>query len=77
MVKDSGEDDYCLGGLRVQNNKDKDGHVQDGAYFAGVILKSGRIQFYRADNGNHHVSDWPDANLNGEILNIVRDKRHQ
>jgi hypothetical protein len=60
----------------VQNNRDKEGNPQDGAYYAGVILKSGRILFYRAETAARVKTDWPDANLHGEILNVVRDKRH-
>ena len=63
--------------MHVQNKKDKDGQEKDGEYYAGVILKSGRIQFYKAENSEHHIQDWPDADLKGEVLNIVRDKRHQ
>ena len=77
MLTKDGQDDYCLGGLRVQNKKDKEGLEKDGEYYAGVILKSGRIMFYKAENGAHDIKDWPDAELNGEVLNIVRDKRHQ
>ena len=40
-------------------------------------MKSGRIKFFKAENGEHNEEEWPDAELDGEVLNIARDKRYQ
>ena len=49
---------------------------KEGTYFAGVILKSGIIRFFRADTGVCDVTKWPDADLGGEVIRIVREKRY-
>jgi len=42
-----------------------------------VILKSGLIRFFKAENGIYNPGEWPDAELDGEIINVARDQRHQ